>query len=238
MPLGLVVLFAVAALIYFGLAHRVLDRMRLTDTQALAFLGLMVAGSFVTIPLAARGEVRVDVNVGGALIPLALAGYLLAKAGTRTEVLRALASAAATAAAIVVAGMYLGAPPHTGREMWIDPVWLYSLLGGVVAYIAGRSRRAAFVAGTLGVLLADVVHLARASASGLRSTVSIGGAGVFDGVVLAGVLSVALAELFGETRERLQGGPRQDEERPESLREALERDEGVPGGAEGGSGSE
>lgn len=234
MPLGLVVLFAVAALIYFGLAHRVLDRMRLTDTQALAFLGLMVGGSFVTIPIAEREGAAISVNVGGALIPLALAVYLLARAGTRAEVLRAVASAAATAAAIVLAGMYLGAPPHTEREMWIDPVWLYSLLGGVVAYIAGRSRRAAFVAGTLGVLLADVIHLIRTSASGVRSTVAIGGAGVFDGVVLAGVLSVALAEVFGETRERLQGGPRQGEDRPEALR----RDEGVPSGAEGGSSGE
>lgn len=224
MPLGLVVLFVVAALVYFGLAHRVLDRMRLTDTQALAFLGLMVAGSFVTIPLAENERAAtVSVNVGGALIPLALAIYLLAKAGTRAEVVRALASAVATAAAIFVVGMYVGAPPHTSRELWIDPVWLYSLLGGVIAYAAGRSRRAAFVAGTLGVLLADVAHLARVAAGGIRSDVTIGGAGVFDAVVLAGVLSVGFAEVFGETRERLQGGPRQGEDRPE----ALKRDEGV-----------
>ena len=170
MPLGLVVLFAVAALVYFGLAHRVLDRMRLTDTQALAFLGLMVAGSFVTIPLSENERAAtVSVNVGGACIPLALAVYLLAKAGTRTEVVRALASAAGTAAGIVLVSMYIDTPPHD-RELWIDPVWLYSLLGGVLAYAAGRSRRGAFVAGTLGVLLADVVHLfpSRRAACGAR----------------------------------------------------------------------
>lgn len=230
MPLGLVVLFAVAALVYFGLAHRVLDRMRLTDTQALAFLGLMVAGSFVTIPLSENERAAtVSVNVGGALIPLALAVYLLAKAGTRTEVVRALASAAGTAAGIVLVSMYIDTPPHD-RELWIDPVWLYSLLGGVLAYAAGRSRRAAFVAGTLGVLLADVVHLFRVAASGVRSEVALGGAGVFDAVVLAGVLSVTFAEVFGESRERLQGGPRQGEDRPE----ALVQDEGVASDGGGG----
>ena len=35
MPVGPVLLLVVAALIYFGVGQRLLDRMRLTDTQAL-----------------------------------------------------------------------------------------------------------------------------------------------------------------------------------------------------------
>ncbi|MFS8572850.1 MAG: hypothetical protein LOD85_07475, partial [Clostridia bacterium] len=68
MPTGLVILFAAALLVYFGAAHRVLDRMRLTDGQALLFLGLMVAGSFLDLPLVG-GRSSLSVNVGGALVP-------------------------------------------------------------------------------------------------------------------------------------------------------------------------
>ena len=42
---------------------------------------------------------------------------------------------------------------------------------------------------------------------GTAATVAIGGAGAFDAVVLAGVIAVTLAEIFGEGMERLGGGP-------------------------------
>lgn len=214
MPTGLVVLFAVALLVYFGLAHRVLDRMRLSDAQALAFLGLMVIGSFIDLPLV-RGRVSVSVNAGGALVPLALAIYLLSRADSTGERVRAVVAAAATALAIRALGsLTTFDPPQTNL---IDPLWLSALVGGVMGYLAGRSRRASFIAGTLGVVLADVAHAVQAAVQGFRSDVSIGGAGVFDTVVIAGVLAVAFAELFGEVRERLQGGPEISEERPEAL---------------------
>ena len=52
--------------------------------------------------------------------------------------------------------------------------------------------------------------------TGVRGTVHVGGAGAFDSLVLAGILAVLLAELVGETLERLQGGPK-TEGRPEEL---------------------
>lgn len=220
MPFGLILLLVVAALIYFGLAHRVLDRMRLTDGQALLILGLMVVGSYITIPLS-RGTASVSVNVGGALIPLALAIYLLTKADTRAERIRGIIGPFVTAAVILVIGSFtVFDPPQTN---FIDPLWLFSLIGGVVGYVAGRSRRAAFVAGTLGIVLVDVFNGIQAAARGVPVNVSLGGAGVFDAVIIAGLISVGFAELFGETRERLQGGPSMEGDRPQ----ALLQDEGV-----------
>jgi len=49
MPVGTVLLLVVAALIYFGVGQRLLDRMRLTDTQALIAIALMIGGSFITL---------------------------------------------------------------------------------------------------------------------------------------------------------------------------------------------
>ena len=84
MPTGMILLLIVAALVYFGVAHRILDRMRLTDAQALVFIGLMIAGSFIDIPIM-RGEIETSINVGGALIPLALAIYLFSKSDSSAE---------------------------------------------------------------------------------------------------------------------------------------------------------
>lgn len=222
MPLGLILLFSLAAAIYFGLAHRVLDRMRLTDTQALLFLGLQILGGFIFIPIPA-GRVNLSVNVGGAVVPVLIAVYLLVKAGTTWEWVRALLASAGTAAAIWGIAAVTDFGPEQGNAALIDSVWLYSLIGGVIAYLLGRSRRAAFVAGTLGIVIADLAHLVQVLVTGMPSTVALGGAGVFDTTVLAGVIAVGLAELVGESRERLQGGPELGEDRPLALRQ----DEGV-----------
>lgn len=213
MPLGLLLLFALAAVIFFGLAQRVLDRMRLTDTQALIFIGLMIAGSFIDIPLAR--DVRL--NVGGALVPLVLVGYLLMRADEARERWRALLAALATAVAVTLVGMLWPGGPHAGSTMLIDPLWLFGLTGGLIGYLAGRSRRSAFIAGVGGLVLVDLFEVVRGGAA------HIGGTGILDQIVIAGVLAVGLAEVVGETRERLQGGPDTSPDRPL----ALHQDEGT-----------
>lgn len=214
MPFGLLVLIALAALILFGLAHRVLDRMRLTDTQALVIIGLMIVGGYLNIPLG-RG---LQINAGGALVPLGVVIYLLVRAGTARERWRAVLAAVAAGVAVILVNTLFPGGPHGGERMLIDPLWLTGIVSGIIGYLAGRSRRAAFVAGVGGVLLSDVYNLLRSSAPAV-----IGGAGIYDQVVLAGVVAVGLAELVGETRERLQGGPELGDDRPV----ALHQDEGV-----------
>lgn len=208
MPAGMILLLGAAAVVYFGAAQRILDRMRLTDSQALLFIGVMIGGSFINIPLF-RGDTEVSVNVGGALVPLALCIYLLTRADTTREWVRALV------AAVITAGVVLGVAQLTDFDPTgptiIDPMWLFSIIAGVVGYLAGRSRRSAFIAGTLGIILTDVIHAIRSYAAGLPTTTAIGGAGIFDTIVIAGFIAVALAELVGETRERLQGGPEAQE---------------------------
>jgi len=202
----MLLLLVTAALIYFGAAQRVLDRMRLTDTQALLFIGLMIGGSFIDIPLY-RGTVDISVNVGGALVPLALCIYLLLRADTARERIRGVAAAVVTAGIVYAISQVTEFGP-TDRTL-IDPIWLFSIVAGVVGYLTARSRRSAFIAGTLGIVFTDVIHTVRALAAGIPTTAAVGGAGIFDTVVIAGITAVLLAELVGETRERLQGGPAQ-----------------------------
>lgn len=208
LPFGMIILIVVSILVYFGLAQRLLDRMRLSDKSALAIIAALIVGSFIDIPIM-RGNMQVSVNVGGALVPIGLAFYLLGRAGTGWERGRALLATGATAGIIYFVGGYLmgSGDPQGGRVQVLDPIYVYPLVAGTTAYLLGRSRRAAFVAATLGVLALDVIHWVWLAMTGTPGNVNIGGAGAFDAIVVSGLVAVLLAEVVGESRERLQGGP-------------------------------
>ena len=139
------------------------------------------------------------------MVPLALVFYLLIKADTATERVRSIV------AALITGGVVYGVSQLTDFDpsspaLFIDPLWLFSIVAGIVGYLSGRSRRASFIAGVLGLFAVDLVHLFQALVNNMATRVVLGGAGVFDAVILAGLIAVALAEFVGETRERLEGG--------------------------------
>ena len=204
MPTGTVLLLIAAALIYFGVGQRLLDRMRLTDTQALVAIALMIGGSFITVPLS-TGRTQISFNVGGGLVPLALVVYLLVKADTAKERIRSLVAAVVTAGVVYGISQLTDFDPSS-PSFFIDPLWLFSVVAGIVGYLSGRSRRASFIAGVLGLFAVDLVHLFQALAGNMATRVVLGGAGVFDAMIVAGLIAIGLAEVVGETRERIEEG--------------------------------
>lgn len=202
-PIGMIILVILSIIIYFGLAQRVLDRMKLTDKGALAVIAAIIVGSFITIPLIS-GRTAISFNLGGALIPLIFALYLLFTAGTTKEWGRTVFGTIITAILVVSAYRLLAHEPET---MVIDPLWVIPIIAGVTAYLLGRSRRGAFISAVLGVILADIVNYFWLINTQTPGRVNIGGAGALDAVVLSGIIAVLLAEFVGEFRERLQGGP-------------------------------
>lgn len=204
MPAGTTLLLVVAALVYFGIGQRLLDRLRLTDTQTLVLIALMIGGSLITLPLKS-GRTSVSVNLGGALVPLFLVGYLLVTADEQKEQIRAVIASVVTAGVIYGVSQLTDFDPSS-KWLFIDPLWLFSLVAGIVGYLAGRSRRSSFIAGVLGIFLVDLVHFVQALQSDLPTRIVLGGAGVFDSMVLAGLIALGLAEFVGETLERIEGG--------------------------------
>lgn len=196
MTLGMILLTALAVLIFFGTIQRVLDRMYLTDRAALVITAAMFAGTL--LPNINLG--KVSVGVGGALIPLMICVYLLIKADSAVEVWRTVLGSILTAAAVYGLSMLL---PAEAEELPVDPMLLYAASGGLIAWILGRSRRGAFICGVLGVLLADVATAMVNWTRGIEQQLVLGGAGVADAVVVSGVLAVLLAELVGEITERI-----------------------------------
>ena len=76
------------------------------------------------------------------------------------------------------------------------------MAGGITAYLLGRSRRAAFICGVMGVLLADIAVGIVNWSRGVDQTLRLGGAGALDTVVISGLIAVLLAEFVGEILER------------------------------------
>lgn len=198
LPVGTILLILVAILVYFGVLHRVLDRMRLSDRTALVIVLLMAAGTFLNIPIL-RGAIPVSINVGGALVPLGVAIWLVATADEAGEKARAIFSALATG--VVVWGLTKTLNPDEQFMTW-SPMLVFGIAAGIIGALAGRSRRSAFVGGIGGILVADVIHWVELLVRKMPGSVAFGGAGTFDSTVIAGIIAVGLVELVGEAREK------------------------------------
>lgn len=200
MPAGLTLLVVVSILVLFGVGHRILDRMRLNDKTALLFMAGIFIGTLIP-------DIRITrsfyINIGGAVIPIILAIYLFISAGSDRERIRALFASILAGIAVLVAGWIL---PEEPENIIFDPNYIYGIVAGLIAYLFGRSRRASFIAGISGVLLADIAQGILNAARNIPTVVRLGSAGAVDAVVISGFLAVILAELLGELRERLQGG--------------------------------
>ena len=193
---AMLLLTITAILIYCGLLQRVLDRMYLTDKQALWLVVAMLAGTF--LPDISLG--RLQINIGGFLIPVGVCIYLLLRANQSFERLRAILGSLITGCAVYTASLLLPSEPE---KLLLDPMWLYGICGGAIAWLTGRSRRGAFICGVLGVILADVASASVAWIHGTQVRLSLGGAGIADAVVISGVIAVLFCELFGELIERI-----------------------------------
>ncbi len=128
----------------------------------------------------------VAINVGGALIPILVSIYLVARTGMVVRM---------ALATVIVAGIVhhlARIVPGAGIAV---PMLAPPLAAAAVALILAfrRAPPVAYVAGSMGALIgADLMNLHRLAAIG-APVVSIGGAGTFDGVFLTGIIAGLLA---------------------------------------------
>lgn len=198
MTFGFLLLIVVLILLFCGIGQRVLDKLHLRDKQALfLILFILVFGFLPDIPVTDL----VSFNIGGFLIPFALSVYLLKKADTKWEVWRTLLASGIGALLVLFLGRIFPEEPEAAQ---MDINYLYGILVGFVAYLFGRSRRAAFVAGIFSIILADIAQAVWNVCTGYPFMLSLGGAGAFDLTVVSGLSALLFAEGFGEILERIE----------------------------------
>jgi uncharacterized membrane protein len=147
---------------------------------------ISVFGICYFVPILRTRSTIVAVNLGGALVPAALSVYLI--------IHDRLGWWALAAVAIVGMLVHLVARPVPGLGIAVPALLpgLFAVLTAVVFHPAALAGLA-YVAGTLGTLAgADLANLGKVRRLG-PSVASIGGAGTFDGIFLAGIIAVLLA---------------------------------------------
>ncbi|AEH24989.1 DUF1614 domain-containing protein [Pyrococcus yayanosii] len=151
-----------------------------------------VFGITYPIPYVDVGEGRtvVAVNLGGALIPLSVSLYIIGRAAAEYNVALLLR----LALSVVVASLIVHSFSRPVRGMGIAvPFFIPPLTAVSLAMLFDVNRPAvAYISGTLGTLIgADLMNWNKFKELG-APMVSIGGAGTFDGVFLAGIVAVLL----------------------------------------------
>lgn len=171
-------------------------KLGLAPSLAIVLLAAIVIGSTINIPLYQkslrpvgmswdRQRTVVALNVGGGLIPVLLALYQF----TQGHIIAILATTAIVTtvsycAAQIVPGIGIRMNAMVAPLTAVICAWL---LGGVAA------PSVAFAGGILGTLIgADLLHLREIERLS-TGTLSIGGAGVLDGIALCGLFALLLA---------------------------------------------
>jgi uncharacterized membrane protein len=135
------------------------------------------------------------VNVGGAVIPTLMSSYLM---------LRYQLWGKATIAVVVIAFIiHSMATPVHGLGIAV-PVFAPVVATAILAFILSREYAAplAYIGGSMGTLIgADLTNLDKITGLG-APVASIGGAGTFDGIFLAGILAVLLAGIVSPSQPR------------------------------------
>ncbi|MEW6574661.1 MAG: DUF1614 domain-containing protein [Bacillota bacterium] len=204
--LFILLLPALFLLFYFQVAAFSLTRLGLSPQGAVLFFGLCLIGGVVNIPVSRRRiaveegpvfyfpfffyypprvrEQVIAVNLGGAVLPGLFSLYLLGRAPFAETVL----------ATVVVAAVAKGlSRPVPGVGITL-PAFIPPLVAAATAVLVAQEKAApvAYISGVWGTLVgADLLNWPRFKEMGAL-VLSIGGAGVFDGIFLVGIVAALL----------------------------------------------
>ncbi len=213
------VFLVVAALVFLFATGVAFEKTGFTRTEFFGILAAALLGSYVDVPVwrikstrprVVVREVRafwvtyrvpqyalsqvttttIAVNVGGAVVPVAVTLVLLAEHPALWE-------GAAVATALTAVAVHLVAKYVDGVGI-VSPTLLPPVAAVLFALPFGGSYLAvtAYIGGTLGTLVgADLSNIGKIAPGGTH-VASIGGAGKFDGIFLTGIVAVLIASII------------------------------------------
>lgn len=165
-----------------------IEQRRTVEYTPIRLLGL---DRVLAQPVRERTFTVVAVNVGGCLVPTALAGYQIGRLALQAP---STLLAVGVAVGINVAVCYYFAEPVPEKGIAMQPLVPAAAAALSALLLAPEwAPPVAFAAGVLGpVIGADLLHLDDIADIG-TGLASIGGAGTFDGIVLSGLVATLLA---------------------------------------------
>ncbi|MBF7083787.1 DUF1614 domain-containing protein [Desulfallas sp. Bu1-1] len=192
-------------ILFFQVAAFSFTKLGLSPEGAVLLFSLSIIGSVINIPVRKRYLIKqqhfslpfffyypprvqeqvIAVNVGGAVIPVIFSLYLLGRAPFLPALI---------ATAVVAAVAKALARPVRGVGITL-PAFIPPLVAAASALILAGENAApvAYISGVWGTLIgADLLNYPRFRELGTHA-LSIGGAGVFDGIFLVGVVAALLA---------------------------------------------
>jgi uncharacterized membrane protein len=218
--LTLILIFLIPFLL-FSLVGATFTKLGFSWREAIIILALTLMGSFINIPLKTlkNTEFRTEelpvypmygriyrivrdsptttiaVNIGGAVVPVTISLYLLSKGLSASGGIFFAAFVIGISAVTLITHMVAHPVPGLGiaTPFFIPP--LSALVAGLTLSVAlgVNPSMIAYTSGTIGTLIgADILNLSRIGDLG-APVVSIGGAGTFDGIFLAGIIAAFLA---------------------------------------------
>jgi uncharacterized membrane protein len=159
------------------------ENRQLVGEQVVSYFGMRFR-----VPRQERAQASIlAVNVGGALIPLALSVYLISQInfGVSLPILLLVVTVVVNRLARPVRGMGIGVPGL------VPP--LVAALGAYFLCAPELRAPCAYIASTMGILIgADLLNLGQIRQLG-APVASIGGAGTFDAIFLSGIIAVLLS---------------------------------------------
>lgn len=198
-------LFLVFVLFLFNAIAISFTKLGLSPVETFLIFLSIIIGGYINIPISRRkitviedrrlpfpffyypprvAEQVIFINVGGALIPVLLALYFLPKAPLLPTII-------ATVVITIVSKILARVVPGVGIAM---PAFIPPIISAILAYTLAPDNPApvAFISGVLGTLTgADLLNLGKVRNMGALA-ISIGGAGVFDGIFLVGIIAALL----------------------------------------------
>ena len=161
-------------LLQMKLVGHALVKLGISPAVATLIFFLSIIGSLINIPLF-FGRQNIAINVGGAIIPLLLCIYLLPKVPFFKTVI-----------AVVISSLIMSRLAHPVPMVGITiPMFIPPLIAVLLGFIFSprNPTPVAYIAGVLGVLIgADLMNLSQITQVTGAGMMSIGGAGVYDGI--------------------------------------------------------
>ncbi|MDE7395147.1 MAG: hypothetical protein K2M95_03400 [Clostridiales bacterium] len=188
--IGMILLAVLAALIFFGATSHFFSEMGVANWVAfLVVFGVALAAVFP--PLRFYGGV--SFSYAGFFAPLLIGLFMFFSVLKSGGILRTLAGIPAVAGIVLAARISF--PPFTNS---IPSMLIIGLVGGVAAFLVGRSRIAMLASVLLGIVLGDVIAtLLFRYVLGTATILPFGQYGIFDAFVLGVLVAGFTTEMVG-----------------------------------------